>query len=272
MSTTDLDPAFFLPGQEYTATASCHGPWSDAQQHGGPPSALLTRALEGSAPEGGHLAAVRIDFLRPVPVGPVAVHAEVARGGRQVQLLRAQLAVDGRPAALATGWWRRRSPGLIPAVAPDAPTLPAPDTLTGAVPDSDLTHALHRGFIAAVEWRYAGGRLEEPGPSTVWARPRIPLLAGEQTSPTQQALMLADAGSGVSAALDFRTHLFTNLDLGVTLLRPPSGTWLSLHATTALDDAGGGTTTTLLGDERGRLGVAVQTLFVAPRESLASRR
>lgn len=57
-----------------------------------------------------------------------------------------------------------------------------------------------------------------------------------------------------------------------TLLRPPSGTWLSLHATTALDDAGGGTTTTLLGDERGRLGVAVQTLFVAPRESLASRR
>ena len=116
-------------------------------------------------------------------------------------------------------------------------------------------------------WRYVEGTPEAPGPATVWARPRISLLAGEvEATPTQLIMLLADCASGISAALDFRTHLFTNLDLVVNLLRPPSGTWMSMHAVTSIDSHGGGLCSTELGDEHGPVGTASQTLFVKPHQ------
>ncbi|WP_083418728.1 thioesterase family protein [Pseudofrankia sp. BMG5.36] len=260
-------------GTPLRATSSSEGPWAPGLQHGGVVSAVLTRSLEQTAEAagltGGHLARIAVEFLRPAPVGPVSITAEVVRPGRQVALLRAELRTGPDPAsrvlAVATAWWRRRSPGLVPDIAhTEAPTLPDPDTLPTEVPDSDLTRYLDRGYIAATEWRYAGGRLEEPGSSTAWVRPRVPLVHGEPISPAQLLMLVADAASGVSAVLDFRTHLFTNVDLVVSALRPIEGDWVSLHATTAIDGAGGGTTTTMLGDRRGPVAFALHTLFVAP--------
>ena len=47
------------------------------------------------AAEGLGLARVTYEFMRPVPVGPLEVHAEVVRGGRRVQLLEGSILVDG---------------------------------------------------------------------------------------------------------------------------------------------------------------------------------
>ena len=42
-----LPEAFYLPeGDRFRATEATRGPWSEEHQHGGPPSALLARALE----------------------------------------------------------------------------------------------------------------------------------------------------------------------------------------------------------------------------------
>ncbi len=145
--------------------------------------------------------------------------------------------------------------------------VPGPEALPPAVADTDLTRFLDRGYIAATEYRYAGGRMEEPGPTTAWWRARVPLVAGEATSPTQRALLAADVASGISSVLDFRTHLFTNVDLVVSLLRPPAGEWLLLHAASAIDGAGGGLTSTTLADTSGTFGTAAATLFVRPHAS-----
>jgi acyl-coenzyme A thioesterase PaaI-like protein len=260
------DSFFIKIGDDaYEATPLGHGPWSETQEHGGPVSALLTRAMEEIAPAGGHLTRIAVDFLRPVPVGPVTVATQVIKPGRSAILLEATLICGDGPAMVARGWWRRRIPGLVRAVPLDWPAPPDVESLTDQEAEGDLARFLDRGYVASMQWRYAEGTPEEPGPTKVWARPRIPLVAGEaDPSPTQLAMLLADCAAGSSAALDFRTHLFSNLDLVVNLLRPPRGSWISMHAVTSIDPDGGGLCVTRLGDQDGPIGAATQTLFVAP--------
>ena len=66
------------------------GPWSSGAQHGGPVAALLVRATE-AVPTGvaGPMQVVRItiELLRPVPLAPLEVGAEVTRPGKKVQLV-----------------------------------------------------------------------------------------------------------------------------------------------------------------------------------------
>ncbi len=93
---------------------------------------------------------------------------------------------------------------------------------------------------------------------------RVPLVEGEEPTPLQRVLIAADSGNGVSAALDWREHLFINTDLSVHLLRPPESEWVGLEAETLLGPLG--LADTALWDERGRIGRAAQTLLVRPRD------
>ncbi len=86
------------------------------------------------------------------------------------------------------------------------------------------------GYLAEIEWRFESGNFDEPGPCQVWARPRIPLLPGEELAPMSRSLLLADSGSGISMALDPRAYIFINVDLTVILQRDPVGEWLLMDA------------------------------------------
>jgi hypothetical protein len=119
------------------------------------------------------------------------------------------------------------------------------------------------GYHTAMEYRFVRGAFLEPGPATVWMRMRVPLVAGEEPSPLQRVMAAADSGNGVSAALDWREHLFINTDLTVHLLRLPESEWVCLQAETLLGPLG--LADTALWDERGRIGRAAQTLLVRPR-------
>jgi hypothetical protein len=114
-----------------------------------------------------------------------------------------------------------------------------------------------------MDWLFVRGAFLEPGPATVWMRMQVPLVAGEEPSPLQRVLVAADSGNGVSAELDYHRYLFINTDLSVHLLRPPVGEWVCLDATTRVD--GLGLTDTALWDQRGRIGLAAQTLLVRER-------
>jgi hypothetical protein len=252
--------AFYeLDGGRLIATELTRGPWDPGSQHAGPPSALLARALEGCEPrEGMRVARVTVEILAPIPIGPLAVSARVVRPGRSVELLEASLEGADGELMRARGWrlaagdvtaeWEQDGP---PPGREDAEALeffPTGETV---------------GWHTAMEILFARGRFLEPGPGVAWMRPRVPLVAGEAITPLQRTMLAADAGNGISAPLDWQTHIFINTDLTVHLLRPPEGEWVCLDSVTHVD--GIGLSDTALWDERGRIGRAGQTLLVRAR-------
>jgi hypothetical protein len=45
------------------------------------------------------------------------------------------------------------------------------------------------------------GAIGEPGPAEAWTRMRYPLVPGEEPSPLQRVLTVADSGNGLSGEL-----------------------------------------------------------------------
>jgi hypothetical protein len=234
------------------------GPWDPDAQHAGPPAALLGRAIERCEPrEGMQIGRITLEILAPVPLLPLRTSARVVRPGRSVELLEASLSGPRGEVMRASAWRLRVGELALGAGAEAGP--PGPERGE----ERDFFTVRQVGHHTAMEYRFVRGAFLEPGPATVWLRPRVPLVEGEALSPLQRVLVAADSGNGVSAALDHSRHLFINTDLSVHLLRPPVGEWVCLEATTYV--SGLGLADTALWDERGRIGRAAQTLLVRPR-------
>jgi hypothetical protein len=250
-----------LDGTRFHATFSTTGPWFADAQHVGPPSALLTRALERLEGRPGALfGRVTVEVLGPVPAGEVQVVAAVERPGRSVELLSAEMSAGGRAVLRARGW--RLADGDTAAVAGGAaePLAPPADGVLQALPDGWLP-----GFMDALEWRWLSGGLAAPGPGTAWLRQLVPLVEGEDPTPLQRLMVAADCANGVAAALDVRQWLFVNTELTVHLHRAPVGEWTGVNAETVLGPSGLGTVSAQLHDERGHTGRSGQALIVRPR-------
>lgn len=246
----------------FTAQASTAGPWGPDSQHGGPPAALLTRALERLV-DGRDLTLGRltVDLLGPVPVGRLRVSAQLVRPGRRVSMAEATLYDEqaGRPCARATAWLfplTDDGPGEVGPPPPHAPAdghhHPRPDSWCG-------------GYLDAVEWRWIAGSVQEAGPGVVWMRPRADLVEGEPMSPLQRLMTCVDSASGVSAVLDPAAWGFLNTELTVHVLRPPEGSWLCLDAATTLGPGSVGMAVGAVHDERGLVARSSQALLVARR-------
>ena len=121
------------------------------------------------------------------------------------------------------------------------------------------------GYLSAIEWRAVRGGFASPGPATVWARLRYPLVPDEEVTALQRVLVLADSASGLSRELDFAHWQFINPELSVHLHRDAGGEWICLDATTTISTGGAGLATSVLSDLDGPVGVSAQTLLVAPR-------
>ena len=76
---------FVLDGDRFHPTVLTRGPWRPEHQHGGPPAALMARAIEHAVGETNsfQLARFTIDFVRPVPIEPLTVRVEQVRDGRR---------------------------------------------------------------------------------------------------------------------------------------------------------------------------------------------
>ena len=276
-----MDAAFYTRrGGLYESSELTRGPWDPGSQHAGPPAALLGREIERIASEGPRqVGRVTFEILRPVPIAPLSVEAEIVRPGRRVELIEAVLSDGERALIRATAWRLRaaeldlpvgvtsagsqaaggRSATLSPGSRPPGPDQgePAPFFPTGE----------EVGYHTAMDYRFVAGDFLAPGPATVWMRPRHPLVAGEETTPLERVLLAADSGNGVSATLDFERLVFINVDLTVHLNRLPSGEWVCLDSVTIPERNGVGLTDTALHDELGPIGRAAQTLLVADRSA-----
>jgi len=261
-----MSDALFLPRPDGTllATDLTRGPWDPGAQHGGAPAALIGRAIERTVPgEDMRVARVTMELLRPVPIGPLRLETEVVRPGRRVQLVAARLWAGDTLTVQALALRIRREPGLAPAVAPDAR---APEPVPGPEAAAPLRIGEGRSFPGdGAELRFVRGHYRDPGPAVVWIRLAFPVVPGETASGLQRALAAADFGNGVSAVLDWDAHVFINPDLTVHLERDPVGEWIRLDAQTTVGADGTGQATSVLADERGRVGHAVQALYVDRR-------
>ena len=261
-----MSEALFVPEDgRFLPTELCRGPWSPDAQHGGPPAALLARAVERfGGGDGMQVARLTVELLRPVPLVPLALTARFARPGRKVQLVEAALRAGDVEVARALALRIRRLPLTLPsdlAAAPAPP--PAPERGAANLPpwgEVGGGPAYHRD---AVEHRFVAGGFERPGPATDWIRLRVPLVAGERTSPLSRVAAAADFGNGVSWVLP-RAHgyRFINPDLTIYLHRLPIGEWVCLEALTTVEPHGIGLAESRLWDERGPLGRALQSLLL----------
>ena len=265
MATID---AFYEPGdgETYLATEHTQGPWDSRFQHGGPPAALLTRAIERLlSREGAGLVVARLtfDILRPIPRLPLSATARMDRYGRRIQLVRATLSDGAEPLVTASAWAVAPAPDHFP---PTEQAVPAPPSPIGLAERDPTDHPEWRcGFLAATEWRFVRGDYGTPGPATVWMRPRVPLLPDEVPSPIQRVALTVDSANGVSAVREITDWSFIPPELTVHVVRAPRGEWLCLDASSFVQPGAVGLAGADLYDGDGLVARSAQAILVAAR-------
>jgi hypothetical protein len=147
-------------------------------------------------------------------------------------------------------------------VPPDPPAPPAPPA--ESAPFELPFMSGEQGYHRAMEWRLAKG-VWGRGPTAVWLRPRVPLVAGETPRPLECLVVAADSASGVAVVVDPAAATFVNGDLTIALHRSPVGEWTCLDAATTGERHGIGLTRARLWDTDGLVGRSLQTLLLEPR-------
>jgi hypothetical protein len=250
----------------FESTPLANAGWYEEGQHGGALTALITGQVEKIPTLADmEVARVTVELFRVVPLVPLTIETSVLREGKRIQTVEARV-TDPRGTLLSLATVQRLRTAARPL--PDDATTPAttlapPDqcrrveTKSWGVGDTGKI-MFHRN---AIEVREIHGRFGEKGPGAIWARLTSPIVAGEEPTPAQRAVMVADFCNGVSAWLD-SSWVFMNSDLTINLGRHPEGEWVALDAESAYSDRGRGVAYGSLWDERAWVGRSVQTLFL----------
>jgi Thioesterase-like superfamily len=254
--------SFYIPLEDgrWRATVHTTGPWDPRAQHGGPPSALLGRAIQRCAPRDDmFIARFTCEILGAIPVGELELRARVVRPGRSVELVEAVAHAGGRDVASARAWRVLRADSPLVAGRAGAP----PERPDGSIERPPLGWV--DGYLSAMEWRLVRGDFGSSGPATVWARMRYPLVPGEEPSPLERVLAVADSGNGLSSELDIGQWQFINPELTVHLHRDAVGEWICADAFTTISPGGAGLARSELADQQGPIGAGAQSLLITRR-------
>ncbi|MBJ7289114.1 MAG: thioesterase family protein [Williamsia sp.] len=247
-------------------TASTVSVWTDTIQHGGPPSALLVRALEGLAQAPGlSISRVTVDILGAIGLSENRTHAVVIRPGRQISQIQAELDVLGpdgryRTAARATAWLLAASDTSELVSPSEVYAVPTDDVAGGALPDWTAMGWATTGFISSVDFHRADAGVARPG--LTWLRPRIDLVEGETASPLSRFCCVVDIANGLGSALSPREWTWMNTDTTIHLHRAPAGDWFGVDARLVGGESGFGYTAADLFDANGSVGRSSQTVLL----------
>jgi hypothetical protein len=245
--------------ERFFATELTRGPWNNDHQHGGPPTALLARAVESP---GMFVVRMTCELLRPIPIAaPLEITTELLAESRNVHRVAAALMSGDEQLAVALAIRIRVQEQAIPIPANDDDAEPLPPLEhCRAFEFPFFRHAV--GYHTAMEVRAAEGEFGH-GKFAVWMRPRFALIESESCTPLQRVMICADAGHGVGTALDTSRWRFVNPDTTVHLHRLPGDEWLGMRARTYSEPVGYGMCRTSLSDRHGDLGLVVQSQVIA---------
>ncbi len=256
-----MSDAYFVRSQTgFEPTELTRGPWDRDSQHGGPPSALLAKHLIGAAPDHMDLARITVELLRPVPMGPLTAQSEVVRPGVRVCGTTAELRTGTTVVARAMGLHIRRDDSVpVPHYERIIHERPVDTERSFPLP---IQHDEPSGFPESVEIHWEPGSAIGPGPGTLWMRSLVDTVEGEETSPAEWVIPLADCGNGISW-WSLSDVTFVNPDLTVYLHRQPVGRWIRIHARSEWNPTGIGLAESELADEAGPIGRSLQSLYLA---------
>ena len=233
--TGDESALYIADGDVFLPTILAQGPWDPAAQHGGPPAALLTRAVEtvpSLVPM--RIARLTIDLHRAVPLRRLRAVTSIRREGKRVQLVEAVLLDDDLEVARCSALRIRIGDTSSPAVV-DHPRRPdaSPPMRPGAGrPLHPSAAESPIGFIRAIEAERVVGDVGLGAPAVMWVRLRVPVVAGEIASPLSRLALTADFTSALASYLDASRYSYINPDFNVHVFRAPSSEWIAVDATT----------------------------------------
>ena len=265
----ELPEAYYLPvegSDDVESTAAAASPWDLSQQHGGPPSALLARAIEATASDPAlRVSRMTVDMLGPIAQGRIRTEAEVVRPGRRVELVEARLFANDALAVRATAWRIRETPGSTrhlvtePEPLPERPEAGATTYFAGVSPEW--------GYGPSIEWRFVEGDFSGTGEgrARLWTRVRLPLVAGEPITPLQRLLVVADSANGVSMRLPITEWWSIPPTLSVTIERESDEEWTWFDVITHIGPHGRGVAHATMSDSAGPLAWVEQPLMVSRR-------
>ena len=252
---------FDIDGDVAVPSELTRGPWDPAAMHGGPPAALLARAVERCDPgPADFVARLTVELLRPVPLLPLTVSARSTRPGKMVHWVEAILRAGDVEVARAVGLRLRTVTGSPVAEPPSVAALAGPDAGTTLDLDPDRIRGV--GYWSANDILMVGGTFLVPGPGQAWLRLNVPVVAGEDPTPAQRVAAAADFASGVGNPLDVTIGAAINADLTIAMHRPLSGDWIGLDSRAWADSQGTGMAEAVIHDLRGPIGRSVQCLLV----------
>ena len=248
-----------LPDNTYESTDLTRSNWTPEIQHGSPPLALLTKAIEEqlSGPSL-RIGRLNLDILGAIPVAPVTVRAWVERPGKRICLLAAEMTpVDSqRPVARVSAW------ALATDDTADAATDRYPPLVEGAIKPLPDGWWNADGYLESVDFRR---QEDDPSGRVFWMTPKVSLVDNQPTTALQRLAMVVDSANGVGSALDPQQFLFMNTDTVAHLHRLPTGEDFALRARGSIGPDGVGVTTAEIYDRGGFVGTSAQTLLVQRR-------
>ena len=262
---------FERDGDLFVPTLASQGPWDPTLLHGGPVAGLLARELELiDLDVSMRVARLTIDLLRPVPLKPLSMRREVVRRGRQIMVADATMWWGDRLVARASALFvltdHRVRSSTRKRLAGEGAPIPGKDSNPQDEFKSSLLEGFEPpGFVQAIELHRIVGEIRGGAPTVAWARLKLPIVAGETTSPLQMLACAGDFTSGLANYVNMMSYSSPNADLSYHLVRHPQGEWLGMDAATVVGDDGIAQSRTRMFDEDGFLGTSAATLVVAPR-------
>jgi hypothetical protein len=252
---------FEIDGDVAVPSELTRGPWDPSAMHGGPPAALLARAVESCDPgPADFIARLTVELLRPVPLVPLTVSARSLRPGKMVHWVEAIMRAGDVEVARAVGLRLRTVTESPVAEPPSVDGFPGPDA--GTTLDLDPERIRGVGFWSANDILMVGGTFLVAGPGQAWLRLNVPVVAGEDATPAQRVAAAADFASGVGNPLDVTIAAAINADLTIAMHRPLNGDWIGIDSRAWASSQGTGMAEAVIHDLGGPIGRSVQCLLV----------